>query len=76
MGKKINPFRQFIVPSISSLLIPKCDISLKATAQAIDNRVYRMEKSLQSYLIDATNFQTKSFDDLSEFTLVVSCATC
>ena len=37
------------------------------------DRVCRME---ESHFIDATIFQTKSFDVLSEFALLVYCATC
>ena len=35
-----------------------------------------MEETFQSHLIDTTIFQTKSFDVLSEFALLISCATC
>ena len=34
-----------------------------------------MEETFQSHLIDTTIFQTKSFDVLSEFALLVSIAT-
>ena len=40
------------------------------------HRVCRMEETLQSHLIVTTIFQTKSFDGLSEFAVLVSCATC
>ena len=33
-------------------------------------------ETFQSHLIDTTIFQTKSFNVLSEFALLVSCATC
>ena len=35
-----------------------------------------MEETFQSHLIDTTIFQTKLFDVMSEFALLVSCATC
>ena len=35
-----------------------------------------MEETFQSHLINTTIFQTKSFDVLSEFALLISCATC
>ena len=39
-------------------------------------RISTMEETFQSHLIDATIFQTKSFDFLSEFALLVSITTC
>ena len=35
-----------------------------------------MEETFQSHLIDISIFQTKSFDGLSEFALLVASATC
>ena len=35
-----------------------------------------MEETFQSHLINTTIFQTKSYNVLSEFALLVSCATC
>ena len=48
-----------------------CDMQTADPAQ-----INTTEETFQSHLIDTTNFQTKSFDVLSEFALLVSCVTC
>ena len=42
----------------------------------IDTQISTTEVTFQSHLINTTIFQTKSFDVLSEFALLVSCPTC
>ena len=49
---------------------------VKWSKEKFSSQINTMEETFQSHLIDTSIFQTKSFDVLSEFALLVSCATC
>ena len=51
-------------------------VYFKSKRHKVNPRINTMEETFKSHLINATIFKTKSFNFLSEFTLLFSCATC